>query len=131
MAEEHKTLLAQAEGYLTAARNSLSFQSYDECMVSCYKAMDKALHALCIFRNLNGPPTGVSLQRLCETVGFKASDPALLEMIEKAYTEKPGSIARDNSGERLFSAAEATQALRFASDTLRSITKRIEGKNVR
>jgi hypothetical protein len=64
-------------------------------------------------------------------VGFKASDPALLEMIEKAYTEKPGSIARDNSGERLFSAAEATQALRFASDTLRSITKRIEGKNVR
>jgi len=131
MADDYKSLLAQAEGYLTAARNSLSFQSYDECLMLCYRALDKALHALCAFHNLSAPPEGESIERLCAKAGFKPSDPALLEMIEKAYTEKPGTVAKDSSGDRLFSAGEATQALRFAADTLRSVTKRIEGKNYR
>jgi len=131
MAEDYKALLGQAEGHLRDARNSLSFQSYDESIVSCHKALDRALHALCAFHNLAAPPTGAPLERLCATVKFTTSDPAILEMLEKAYTERPEKIARDYSGERVFSAGEAAQALRFATDTAEAIRKRIEAKSRR
>jgi HEPN domain-containing protein len=126
MAGEREILLAQAEADLNAARNSLSFQSYDESIVSCYKALDKALHALCAFHHISAPPKGESIERLCAAAGFKPSDPAVMEMMEKAYTAKPEAIARDYAGERLFSASEAAQALRFTTDTLRSVRKRLK-----
>jgi HEPN domain-containing protein len=129
MAEDYEALREHARGYLQLARNSLTFESYDECLIHCYRAIDRALQALLTFHHQQGPPTGESLEKLCAVLTISPTDPALLAIIEKAYEARAGSLALDSEGERMFSALEAAEGLRVATEVLRTVEKRMSGKN--